>query len=176
MPGSGRGRVLCSGVVGSWCLGFGPGALVGALGCCGQGLSTLPCLPRHSLRLEGPPGVPHSDSSKKRLIEDTEDWRPRTGTTQSRSFRILAQLTGTEFSKCLWLLPSLAPRTPSAGAEGSALPTGALRRGPPALPSSQGWWSLRGPSLAPGHRAQAPLADSDSAVLFLFRSLLSARP
>ncbi|KYO39912.1 PDZ and LIM domain 5 [Alligator mississippiensis] len=52
---------------------------------------------KHSLRLEGPPGVPHSDSSKKRLIEDTEDWRPRTGTTQSRSFRILAQLTGTEF-------------------------------------------------------------------------------
>ncbi|XP_006501808.1 PDZ and LIM domain protein 5 isoform X9 [Mus musculus] len=38
----------------------------------------------------------HSDASKKRLIEDTEDWRPRTGTTQSRSFRILAQITGTE--------------------------------------------------------------------------------
>ncbi|XP_053195362.1 PDZ and LIM domain protein 5b [Scomber japonicus] len=39
---------------------------------------------------------PVSDSSKKRLIEDTEDWHPRTGTSQSRSFRILAQLTGTE--------------------------------------------------------------------------------
>ncbi|KAG9490777.1 hypothetical protein GDO78_006224 [Eleutherodactylus coqui] len=38
-----------------------------------------------------------NDSSKKRLIEDTEDWKPRTGTTQSRSFRILAQLTGTDF-------------------------------------------------------------------------------
>nr|XP_019596651.1 PREDICTED: PDZ and LIM domain protein 5 isoform X5 [Rhinolophus sinicus] len=38
----------------------------------------------------------HSDASKKRLIEDTEDWHPRTGTTQSRSFRILAQITGTE--------------------------------------------------------------------------------
>ncbi|XP_056258927.1 PDZ and LIM domain protein 5b isoform X1 [Seriola aureovittata] len=37
-----------------------------------------------------------SDTSKKRLIEDTEDWHPRTGTSQSRSFRILAQLTGTE--------------------------------------------------------------------------------
>lgn len=37
-----------------------------------------------------------SDASKKRLIEDTEDWHPRTGTSQSRSFRILAQLTGTE--------------------------------------------------------------------------------
>nr|XP_020474273.1 PDZ and LIM domain protein 5-like isoform X2 [Monopterus albus] len=39
---------------------------------------------------------PLSDASKRRLIEDTEDWHPRTGTTQSRSFRILAQLTGTE--------------------------------------------------------------------------------
>ena len=29
-------------------------------------------------------------------MEDTEDWRPRGGTTQSRSFRILAQITGTE--------------------------------------------------------------------------------
>ena len=39
---------------------------------------------------------PLSESSKKRLIEDTEDWHPRGGTSQSRSFRILAQLTGTE--------------------------------------------------------------------------------
>ncbi|TNN81245.1 PDZ and LIM domain protein 5 [Liparis tanakae] len=37
-----------------------------------------------------------SDASKKRLIEDAEDWNSRTGTSQSRSFRILAQLTGTE--------------------------------------------------------------------------------
>ncbi|TFK00558.1 dol-P-Man:Man(5)GlcNAc(2)-PP-Dol alpha-1,3-mannosyltransferase [Platysternon megacephalum] len=51
----------------------------------------------HALRLmSSPAGLPN-DSSKKRLIEDTEDWQPRTGTTQSRSFRILAQLTGTEF-------------------------------------------------------------------------------
>ncbi|XP_064863540.1 PDZ and LIM domain protein 5-like isoform X3 [Oncorhynchus nerka] len=39
---------------------------------------------------------PLSEASKKRLIEDTEDWHPRTGTSQSRSFRILAQITGTE--------------------------------------------------------------------------------
>ncbi|KAM6975246.1 PDZ and LIM domain protein 5b isoform 3-T4 [Tautogolabrus adspersus] len=39
---------------------------------------------------------PLSDASKKRMMEDTEDWHPRTGTSQSRSFRILAQLTGTE--------------------------------------------------------------------------------
>ncbi|KAM5191338.1 PDZ and LIM domain protein 5 isoform 2-T2 [Mantella aurantiaca] len=38
----------------------------------------------------------YSDASKKRLIDQTEDWHPRTGTSQSRSFRILAQMTGTE--------------------------------------------------------------------------------
>ncbi|XP_075465973.1 PDZ and LIM domain protein 5 isoform X4 [Ascaphus truei] len=38
----------------------------------------------------------HSDASKKRMMDDTEDWHPRTGTSQSRSFRILAQMTGTE--------------------------------------------------------------------------------
>ncbi|NXU96490.1 PDLI5 protein, partial [Cettia cetti] len=48
----------------------------------------------------------HSDASKKRLIEDTEDWHPRTGTTQSRSFRILAQITGTDHSEQLFTLPS----------------------------------------------------------------------
>ncbi|NXF19549.1 PDLI5 protein, partial [Rhodinocichla rosea] len=47
----------------------------------------------------------HSDASKKRLIEDTEDWHPRTGTTQSRSFRILAQITGTDHSEHLFTLP-----------------------------------------------------------------------
>ncbi|CAL8276806.1 unnamed protein product [Merluccius merluccius] len=41
-------------------------------------------------------GLALSDASKKRLIEDTEDWHPRSGTSQSRSFRMLAQLTGTE--------------------------------------------------------------------------------
>uniref|UniRef100_H3B0X4 PDZ and LIM domain 7 n=2 Tax=Latimeria chalumnae TaxID=7897 RepID=H3B0X4_LATCH len=51
----------------------------------------------HSLRMEGKPAFIPSDASKKRLIEDTQDWQPRTGTTQSRSFRILAQITGTEF-------------------------------------------------------------------------------
>ncbi|NWY12895.1 PDLI5 protein, partial [Aphelocoma coerulescens] len=47
----------------------------------------------------------HRDASKKRLIEDTEDWHPRTGTTQSRSFRILAQITGTDHSEHLFTLP-----------------------------------------------------------------------
>uniref|UniRef100_A0A8D0A8Q0 PDZ and LIM domain 5b n=1 Tax=Sander lucioperca TaxID=283035 RepID=A0A8D0A8Q0_SANLU len=56
-----------------------------------------PARPRRKPNVE-PEGhaSPLSDASKKRLIEDTEDWHPRTGTSQSRSFRILAQLTGTE--------------------------------------------------------------------------------
>ncbi|KAL1261795.1 hypothetical protein QQF64_007060, partial [Cirrhinus molitorella] len=52
---------------------------------------------KHGLRVENTPCFIPNDRSKKRLIEDTEDWQPRTGTTQSRSFRILAQLTGTDF-------------------------------------------------------------------------------
>uniref|UniRef100_A0A3Q1FAV5 PDZ and LIM domain protein 7 n=1 Tax=Acanthochromis polyacanthus TaxID=80966 RepID=A0A3Q1FAV5_9TELE len=48
-------------------------------------------------KVENIPCFIPNDRSKKRLIEDTEDWQPRTGTTQSRSFRILAQLTGTDF-------------------------------------------------------------------------------
>ncbi|KAM9309636.1 PDZ and LIM domain protein 7 isoform 3-T3 [Pholidichthys leucotaenia] len=51
----------------------------------------------HSLRVENIPCFIPNDRGKKRLIEDTEDWQPRTGTTQSRSFRILAQITGTDF-------------------------------------------------------------------------------
>ena len=54
---------------------------------------------RHGLRAENLAGFIPNDRSKKRLIQDTQDWHPRTGTTQSRSFRILAQLTGTDFSK-----------------------------------------------------------------------------
>uniref|UniRef100_A0A8C5AKQ3 PDZ and LIM domain 7 n=1 Tax=Gadus morhua TaxID=8049 RepID=A0A8C5AKQ3_GADMO len=52
---------------------------------------------KHGLRAENLPCFIPNDRSKKRLIQDTQDWHPRTGTTQSRSFRILAQLTGTDF-------------------------------------------------------------------------------
>ncbi|XP_038555932.1 PDZ and LIM domain protein 7 isoform X3 [Micropterus salmoides] len=52
---------------------------------------------KHGLRVENMPCFIPNDRSKKRLIQDTEDWQPRTGTTQSRSFRILAQITGTDF-------------------------------------------------------------------------------
>lgn len=61
-----------------------------------------------------------NDRSKKRLIQDTEDWQPRTGTTQSRSFRILAQLTGTDFSKLAARAGMLAGRDGSGvGVSGS---------------------------------------------------------
>ncbi|KAM6379964.1 PDZ and LIM domain protein 5-like [Pluvialis apricaria] len=46
-----------------------------------------------------PPSTPACDPGKLRLIEDAEDWQPRTGTSQSRSFRKLARLTGTDGSK-----------------------------------------------------------------------------
>uniref|UniRef100_A0A4W4FPE3 PDZ domain-containing protein n=1 Tax=Electrophorus electricus TaxID=8005 RepID=A0A4W4FPE3_ELEEL len=52
---------------------------------------------KHGLRAENMPCFIPNDRSKKRLIEDTQDWQPRTGITQSRSFRILAQLTGTDY-------------------------------------------------------------------------------
>uniref|UniRef100_A0A8C5GJB2 PDZ domain-containing protein n=1 Tax=Gouania willdenowi TaxID=441366 RepID=A0A8C5GJB2_GOUWI len=61
------------------------------------GEQKMETLEKHGLRVENVPGFIPNDRSKKRLIQDTEDWQPRTGTTQSRSFRILAQLTGTDF-------------------------------------------------------------------------------
>ena len=41
------------------------------------------------------------DPGKLRLFEDAVDWQPRTGTSQSRSFRKLARLTGTDGCKFL---------------------------------------------------------------------------
>nr|XP_046180987.1 PDZ and LIM domain protein 7-like [Oncorhynchus gorbuscha] len=52
---------------------------------------------KHGLRVDGIPMFIPNDRSKKRLIEDTQDWQPRTGTTQSHSFHMLAQLTGTDY-------------------------------------------------------------------------------
>ncbi|KAJ8338886.1 hypothetical protein SKAU_G00356720 [Synaphobranchus kaupii] len=70
---------------------------------------------------------PSPDSSRKRLVEDTEDWQPRSGTTQSRSFRILAQITGTEplegqqgdsvkneVEPLLVVVPEMATQSPSS--------------------------------------------------------------
>ncbi|XP_049685166.1 PDZ and LIM domain protein 7 isoform X6 [Accipiter gentilis] len=43
-----------------------------------------------------PPSTPDRDPGKLRLMEDAEDWQPHTGTSQSRSFRKLARLMGTD--------------------------------------------------------------------------------
>ncbi|XP_040429788.1 PDZ and LIM domain protein 7 isoform X20 [Cygnus olor] len=51
---------------------------------------------RQPLQPVEPPETPACDPGKLRLIEDAEDWQPRTGTSQSRSFRKLARLTGTD--------------------------------------------------------------------------------
>uniref|UniRef100_A0A8B9G084 PDZ and LIM domain protein 7 n=1 Tax=Amazona collaria TaxID=241587 RepID=A0A8B9G084_9PSIT len=84
-----------------------------------------------------PPSTSVYDPMKLRLIEDdSESWQPRTGTSQSRSFRKLARLTGTDSSEftqdqalAAWgqvsvldpspgagmkTEPGLAPRTPAA--------------------------------------------------------------
>ncbi|XP_048816324.1 PDZ and LIM domain protein 7 isoform X12 [Lagopus muta] len=52
--------------------------------------------PRQPLPHVEPPTTPACDPGKLRLFEDAEDWQPRTGTSQSRSFRKLARLTGTD--------------------------------------------------------------------------------
>uniref|UniRef100_A0A8C8CYB8 PDZ and LIM domain 5a n=1 Tax=Oncorhynchus tshawytscha TaxID=74940 RepID=A0A8C8CYB8_ONCTS len=61
----------------------------------------------------------HGDASKKRLMEDTEDWRPRSGTTQSRSFRILAQITGTEHQQTQESDAENKTKTPHRSPEGT---------------------------------------------------------
>ncbi|XP_029853565.1 PDZ and LIM domain protein 7 isoform X13 [Aquila chrysaetos chrysaetos] len=52
--------------------------------------------PRQPPQLLEPPSTPVCDPGKLRLKEDTEDWQPHTGTSQSRSFRKLARLMGTD--------------------------------------------------------------------------------
>uniref|UniRef100_H2LR31 PDZ and LIM domain protein 7 n=1 Tax=Oryzias latipes TaxID=8090 RepID=H2LR31_ORYLA len=82
----------------------------------------------HGLRMENMPCFIPNDRSKKRLIEDTEDWQPRTGTTQSRSFRILAQVTGTDFMQDpndeISKRSSLEPTTSSAKTQAAEKPDG----------------------------------------------------
>ncbi|XP_069725540.1 PDZ and LIM domain protein 7 isoform X2 [Phaenicophaeus curvirostris] len=97
---------------------------------CGTGEQRQPPQPLES------PSTPVCDPGKLRLLEDAEGWQPRTGTSQSRSFRKLAQLVGTDsmedhddvFIKtpsqvsvldpspgaAMKTEPGLAPRTPTA--------------------------------------------------------------
>ncbi|XP_051650298.1 PDZ and LIM domain protein 7 isoform X24 [Manacus candei] len=92
--------------------------------------------PRQPPQLLEPPSTPGCNPGKLRMLEDAEDWQPRTGTSQSRSFRKLAQLTGTDGMEdhdemfvrkpsqvsvsdpspgaAMKTEPGLAPRTPTA--------------------------------------------------------------
>ncbi|KAM4621576.1 PDZ and LIM domain protein 7 isoform 2-T2 [Polymixia lowei] len=98
----------------------------------------------HGLRVENVPCFIPNDRSKKRLIEDTQDWQPRTGTTQSRSFRILAQLTGTDFMqdpddenmKRASLEPTPSPAKAQAAdkPDGTKTPAAAASSGPSSRP------------------------------------------
>ncbi|XP_068554452.1 PDZ and LIM domain protein 7 isoform X32 [Anas acuta] len=90
---------------------------------------------RQPVEPEEPPETPACDPGKLRLFEDAVDWQPRTGTSQSRSFRKLARLTGTDGLQdddvfvrkpsqvsvldpspgaAMKTEPGLAPRTPAA--------------------------------------------------------------
>ncbi|XP_053935461.1 PDZ and LIM domain protein 7 isoform X2 [Cuculus canorus] len=97
---------------------------------CGTGEQRQPPEPLVS------PSTPVCDPGKLRLLEDAEGWQPRTGTSQSRSFRKLAQLVGTDDMEdredelvqkpsqvsvldpspgaAMKTEPGLAPRTPTA--------------------------------------------------------------
>ena len=84
---------------------------------------------------EEPPETPACDPGKLRLFEDAVDWQPRTGTSQSRSFRKLARLTGTDGRK---FLRALVPRAvPGCGAQCQGLAMVA-----PWWPCVGTWWCL----------------------------------
>ncbi|XP_056874832.1 PDZ and LIM domain protein 5b isoform X4 [Takifugu flavidus] len=95
------------------------------------------------------------DPSKKRLIEDTEDWHPRTGTSQSRSFRILAQLTGTENEQ--------VPET-SGKNEAVDKPPPAVHTSPAAKTFSKSAAVPRNSGISPGTAFKSPTAPDQRPV------------
>ncbi|XP_059213930.1 PDZ and LIM domain protein 5b [Centropristis striata] len=97
---------------------------------------------------------PLSEASKKRLIEDTEDWHPRTGTSQSRSFRILAQLTGTENEQA-------AENSGKNEAVDQTTPT--VHTSPAAKTFSKSAASPRNGNVAPGSTFKSPAAQNKPA-------------
>ncbi|XP_029693192.1 PDZ and LIM domain protein 5b isoform X2 [Takifugu rubripes] len=95
------------------------------------------------------------DPSKKRLMEDTEDWHPRTGTSQSRSFRILAQLTGTENEQ--------VPET-SGKNEAVDKPPPAVHTSPAAKTFSKSAAAPRNSGISPGTAFKSPTAPDQRPV------------
>ncbi|NWX45277.1 PDLI5 protein, partial [Steatornis caripensis] len=125
----------------------------------------------------------HSDASKKRLIEDTEDWHPRTGTTQSRSFRILAQITGTDHSDDSLeaaqpaaftaaparSMPARQENADARPAPASTTPVAALKpTGPPGAAKYSGWQpaSQAGPASGWTSNSIKPPGTTDSSENF----------
>uniref|UniRef100_A0A673I8T3 PDZ and LIM domain protein 5-like n=1 Tax=Sinocyclocheilus rhinocerous TaxID=307959 RepID=A0A673I8T3_9TELE len=98
-----------------------------------------------------------SDSSKKRLMEDTEDWHPRTGTSQSRSFRILAQITGTENGTDRSVSEAAEELQPSSHATSSVKTMSKASAGAPRVPpaAAKSWQSSSAAGL-PKAGAPAP--------------------
>ncbi|XP_040459134.1 PDZ and LIM domain protein 7 isoform X5 [Falco naumanni] len=91
-----------------------------------------------------PVTTPTCDPRKLRLIEDAENWQPRTGISQSRSFRKLAQLTGTDSMEDREDELVKKPRTGSPA---------------PGPPSPQGPWA---PAATPGPASRPPWAVDPS--------------
>ncbi|XP_075571171.1 PDZ and LIM domain protein 7 isoform X4 [Pelecanus crispus] len=95
-----------------------------------------------------PPSTPVCDPVKLRLIENAEDWQPRTGTTQSRSFRKLARLTGTdgmedrEDELVKKPSPTPGPPSPAPSANWPAEPWGSPTPAATPSPTSRPPWAV----------------------------------
>ncbi|XP_046783022.1 PDZ and LIM domain protein 7 isoform X54 [Gallus gallus] len=120
-----------------------------------------------------PPGTPACDPGKLRLMEDAEDWQPRTGTSQSRSFRKLARLTGTDGLEDHEDEPVRKPRSPQVlfcGTEEPRQPPQPLE--PPTTPAcdpgklrlfedAEDWQPRTGTSQSRSFRKLARLTGTD---------------
>ncbi|TRZ22287.1 hypothetical protein HGM15179_004857 [Zosterops borbonicus] len=107
-----------------------------------------------------PPSTPGCDPGKLRMLEDAEDWQPRTGTSQSRSFRKLAQLTGTDGmddGEDEPLLPSVTHRQPLEPPSTPGCDPGKLRM----LEDAEGWQPRTGTSQSRSFRKLAQLTGTD---------------
>ncbi|KFO81452.1 PDZ and LIM domain protein 7, partial [Cuculus canorus] len=115
-----------------------------------QGLCVVPAERLPSVTHRQPPEPPEPpsthmcDPGKLRLMEDAEGWQPRTGTSQSRSFRKLAQMVGTDVK------PLVSPSTPVCD-------PGKLRL----LEDAEGWQPRTGTSQSRSFRKLAQLVGTD---------------
>ncbi|XP_048175721.1 PDZ and LIM domain protein 7 isoform X9 [Corvus hawaiiensis] len=104
-----------------------------------------------------PPSTPGCDPGKLRMLEDAEDWQPRTGTSQSRSFRKLAQLTGTDGMEDGEDEIVKKPRQPLESPSTPGCDPGKLRM----LEDAEGWQPRTGTSQSRSFRKLAQLTGTD---------------